>query len=197
VKRIDFSEAINDLPITREGLAHKISNTPPDIVLEYITGMEEIKKRLDLTIAIFQATDGKFFHELLEEIDEQTLVGIDRIVDQLNDAKLLERIDELIYASVNFSEMVNNKSKAKELLTLIKELGDDQVRNVLSKIIPYAWDLNRLNRVLLFYLKKDDEEAVLDHLRRIDEKDLASMTSLCKDVVRFCNGDFEGNSQAS
>lgn|GEM_PF-5606667 len=183
IKKIDFFEASKQLPIDKEEISRKISEVPLDIARGYIELLERNKRNIERTINLFRSIDGPFYHELLDQYTEEDLIYLNKIADYLHDENVLEKITELLNASMN-KEPLTNHSKAKEIFNMLQDLGEDEIRDCGGKLIPFAWDMQRLSRILLFYLeKKGDENSVLSQLNSFSEHDLEVAISDLKSFI--------------
>ncbi len=58
MEKIDFAAAKKGLPFDRGELARRIANTPTNIILEYIDGMQRLKGNIEQFISVLSAADG-------------------------------------------------------------------------------------------------------------------------------------------
>lgn len=194
MKKIDFFQATKEMPLNRDELAEKIANVPVDIARGYIQFLEKSKNQLERTISLFHSVDGLFYHELLDQFDDDELPSLNRITETLNDADVLNKIDELLTTSMGYDLLSNtdNNEKVKELFELVENLDEDKMKDVASKLIPWGWHIERLTKLLIFYLeKKGDKESVLRHLKNIDAQNLNNMIFDIKTFINISEENLE------
>jgi hypothetical protein len=184
--KIDFDSAKNDLPLDRGELVKRIAETPLEVVLEYVDGLQAIKGNLDKYIAVMHAANSPCCEALLSQVSDEKLEDLQIITEILNDNDILSKIDQLTAATWGATSKGKcNKEKVKALLESIKSLDQFKLETVAGYCISMQQEFENLSRILLFYLGKNKNDLALKrHLGKIDEKVIDSMIVTCTNMQK-------------
>lgn len=189
-KTINFANEIKCLPqvIDRDVLASKIALIPPDIIADYAKGMQALKAQIDESLSVVHASGAQLCTYLLEEMSDEQVKGISKIVDVLGDREVLNKIDQLINLSLNLDQSKCSDNKINEAIESIKSLDDSNLEKLITKYLyPQQLSINILTKILLFYVSKQrNEDALRMYLEGFSEIMIDDVIQSCETCSEVC-----------
>ena len=188
--KIDFESAAKDLPLDRETLAKRISETPLDIREEYVSGLQNAIKAFNENCNIL-LSGAPLCEHLLASLNDERFENLAGIAELLNDDQVLEKIDQLIAltyeckpAEISDEQRKKHKELVDEVASLVKKLGNYE--NVLWHIFTVHFSYVKILRVLLFYRdKKKSDLSLKRYLGKISDESLKDMIRTSKAELKL------------
>jgi hypothetical protein len=176
--KIDFNEAARDLPLDRSALAKRIAETPLDVVLEYVSVLQQMKSNLDQYIAIMHASGSPLCEALMSQVADEKLGDLQIITEILNTDNILAQIDRLIASTWGTATKEKaNAAKVDQFCTLVDELERVGLDRVSLLIWSKHLEIGDFLRALWFYRTKKDKEALKGYLAFFSDERLDSLIS--------------------
>lgn len=172
---------------SKERLSERISSLSPEIVMDYIEGLQIFMKKADKNINILRSMGGKLTESLVSELNEEEWCSLDTVVELLKDNELINRINELIDATFGFTTAKDNKEEVRNALKAIEKIDKQfTLERVLEMLVPLQLEMAKALKVLLFHLaKKKKEQDLAKYLGNIDAKDLHTLIDTCQNIYNM------------
>lgn len=185
---VECAKALENKPIDRDEVLQNLLAVPEDISSGYVEGLEIGMEQLLVWMNIFTTKSPRVAQYLIEQLNEEHLKRLNKIVLRLLSQDVLSKIDELskLTHNITFPED-DDYRRASRFIDKMKLLDD--YKSWSDKLTSQASFTQYLAN--LFYLldwKSEFEPIVFDKLAKLDKLDIEKLSQIIDSEL----GKFEG-----